>query len=95
MNQYEVLYIIDPTLEEEATKAVIERFNKLIADNGAKVTDIDEWGKRRLAYEINGLNEGYYVLLHMEAAPEFPSELERNFQISENIMRYLVTRVGE
>ena len=79
----------------KCSTSLIRRWKKIIADNGAKVTDIDEWGKRRLAYEINDLNEGYYVLLHMEAAPEFPSELERNFQISENIMRYLVTRVGE
>jgi len=94
-NKYEVMYIIDATVEEEARKALIERFNTLITENGATISDIDEWGKRRLAYPINYKNEGYYVLMHIEAAPEFPRELERNLQISDSVMRYLVTRIEE
>lgn len=94
-NKYEVMYIIDAAVEEEARKALIERFNTLINENGATISDIDEWGKRRLAYPINYKNEGYYVLMHIEAAPEFPRELERNLQISDSVMRYLVTRIEE
>jgi small subunit ribosomal protein S6 len=94
-NKYEAMYIIDAAIEEEARKALIERFNTLITDNGGTLSDIDEWGKRRLAYPIDYKNEGYYVLLHFEAAPEFPRELERNLQISDGVIRYLVTRVEE
>ena len=93
MNKYEVLYVIDPAMEDEPRKELIERFSGLITGNGGTVDKIDEWGKRRLAYPINFKNEGYYVLLHMTAAPEFPRELERNLQISDQIMRYLVTRI--
>ena len=93
MNKYEVLYVIDPAMEDEPRKELIERFSGIITGNGGTVDKIDEWGKRRLAYPINFKNEGYCVLLHMTAAPEFPRELERNLQISDQIMRYLVTRI--
>lgn len=89
---YEVVYIMDPALGEEAIAAMIEKFKTLVETQGT-VAAIDDWGKRRLAYPINFKNEGYYVLLHMTAAPEFPRELERNLQISDQIMRYLVTRI--
>ena len=82
--------------EEDARKELIEKISQLIAANGGEVEKIDEtWGKRRLAYPINFKNEGYYVLVQFTAAPEFPRELERNLQINENVMRYLVTRIEE
>ena len=89
---YEALYILDPALSEEAIAALVAKFKGVVEANGT-VSEVDEWGKRRLAYPINFKNEGYYVLLHMTAAPEFPRELERNLQISDQIMRYLVTRI--
>ena len=92
MNKYEVLYIINAGLDEEATKALIERFSGIITDNGGTVVSIDEWGKRKLAYLIEDMSEGYYVLMQFEAEGTLPVELERNFKINENIMRYLVTR---
>lgn len=91
-NKYEVVYIIDASVEDEARKGVIEKFNTLITDNGGTIIDIDEWGKRRLAYPINKKTEGYYVMMHIESAPEFPRELERNFQISDDVVRYLVIK---
>lgn len=91
-NKYEAMYIIAPAVEEEARKELIAKFNTLIADNAGVVSDVDEWGKRRLAYPINNNNEGYYVLMHFEAAPELPRELERNFQISDDVIRYLVIK---
>ncbi|MGI5899022.1 MAG: 30S ribosomal protein S6 [Christensenellales bacterium] len=91
-NKYEAMYIIDAIIEEEVRKGLIERFSAIVTDNGGTITSVDEWGKRRLAYPIEKKNEGYYVLMHFEAAPELPRELERNFQISEDIMRYLVIR---
>ena len=95
MNKYEVLYVIDAGMEDQARSELIAQFGELMTNNGATVEKVDEWGKRRLAYPINFKNEGYYVLVNFTAAPEFPRELERNFEINENIMRYLVTRVDE
>lgn len=93
MNKYEALYIINSSLEEEARNGVIERFSGLVTANGGTVDNIDEWGKRRLAYPINDLNEGYYVLMHFTAEPDFPRELERNYKISDDILRYLITKL--
>lgn len=95
MRKYEVLYIIRPDFDEEKYQAIVEKYNTLIQNNGGEVVKVDPWGKRRLAYEINKIREGYYVLLHMNCSTEFPTELERNFKISDEIMRYLVTRIEE
>ena len=92
MNQYEALYIILPDLDEEATHASIEKFKGIVESNNGEIVAIDEWGKKRLAYEINDKTEGYYVLMSFNSAPEFPKELERNFKNDEQILRYLVTR---
>ena len=90
--KYEVLYVIDPTLGEEATAALVEKFKALVEANGT-LTSIDEWGKRRMAYPVNDLMEGYYVLMTMDAKPEFPAELDRVFKITEGILRSLITDV--
>lgn len=95
MNKYEVLYIITPELAEEATKAEIEKFAGIIAANGGEVTATDEWGLRKLAYEIDYKAEGYYVLVQFSADAALPAELERNFKNDENILRYMVTRAAE
>lgn len=91
MRDYEVLYIIDSTLEEEAIKAAVEKFSGIVTANGGTVQSVDEWGRRRLAYPIDYKTEGYYVLMYFNSAPEFPTELERNFKISDEILRYMVT----
>ncbi len=90
--KYEVLYIINPTLGEEDTVALVEKFKAMVEAEGT-LTSIDEWGKRRLAYPIEDLNEGYYVLMTCECKPEFPAELDRVFKITENVMRSLITAV--
>ena len=90
--KYEVLYIIDPAQGEEGIAALVEKFKALVESNGT-LTSIDEWGKRRLAYPINDLMEGYYVLMTMDAKPEFPAELDRVFKITEGVMRSLITDV--
>lgn len=92
MNKYETLYVVTPELEEEAIKAIIEKFSGIIAANGGVVGNVDEWGKRRLAYPINYKTEGYYVLVNFEAEGELPKELERNFNNDENILRFIVVR---
>ena len=92
MNQYEVLYIIDPAANEEAARAEIEKFKGIAEANGAEVVAVDEWGKRKLAYPIDYKTEGTYVLMSFNSAPEFPKELERNMKNDEQILRYMVTR---
>ena len=92
--KYEVLYIIDPTLGEEGIAALVEKFKAMVEAEGT-LSNIDEWGKRRLAYEINDMTEGYSVLMNMETKPEFPAELERVMKITEGVMRVLTTVVEE
>ena len=91
-NSYEALFIVDMSQGEAALKEVVDKFKSLIADN-AEITSVNEWGKRRLAYPINDMNEGYYVLVSFTAETSFPAELDRVFGISEGIMRYMVTKV--
>ena len=79
MNKYEVMYVLDAALEDQARQDVISRFSSVVENNGGKVERVDEWGKRRLAYPINYKTEGYYVLMYMSAPSELPRELERNF----------------
>ena len=92
MNQYEVMYIIDTALEEQARADLINRFSGLVELNGGQVDRVDEWGKRRLAYPINYKTEGYYVLMYIAAPADLPRELERNLQISDSVLRYMVIR---
>ncbi|NLB43162.1 MAG: 30S ribosomal protein S6 [Clostridiales bacterium] len=95
MNKYESIYIIRPTVEEEGIKALIERFSNLIQQEGGQIENVDEWGKRRLAYPIDDLNEGYYVLVNFSAGPDLPEELERNYKIRDDILRYITIRLDE
>ena len=92
--KYEVLYIIDPTLGEEEINTLVEKFKAMVEAEGT-LSNVDEWGKRRLAYPINDLPEGYYVLMNYESKPEFPAELERVMKITEGVMRVLTTAVEE
>jgi small subunit ribosomal protein S6 len=88
---YETLYIINPQLEEEEIKNVIEKFNNLISES-AQLKLTDEWGKRKLAYLVQDFNEGYYVLTEFNADPDFPQELERVFKITDSIIKYLIIK---
>ena len=90
---YETIFVVDLQKGEEEVKAIVEKFTGLIAKNG-NVEEVDEWGKRRLAYPINDLTEGYYVLVKFSAPAQFVSELERIFGITEGIMRSIVVKAG-
>ena len=92
MNQYEVMYVIDAALEDSARVELINRFSDLVKKNGGEIDRVDEWGKRRLAYAINYKTEGYYVLMYIKAPSDLPRELERNLQIADSVLRYLVVR---
>ena len=96
MNRYELTYIIDTALEENARKELIEKFSSLITANGGEIEKVDEtWGKRRLAYAINDKVEGYYVLVTMKAPTDLPREIERTMGINENILRCLIIKLEE
>ena len=92
MNQYEVMYVLDTGLEDQARIDAIARFAGIVTQNGGVIDRIDEWGKRRLAYTINYKTDGYYILMYITAPPSLPKELERNLQISDAVLRYLVVR---
>ncbi len=95
MRGYEALYVMKPNYEEEAYRDFVEKYNALIQSNGGEVTKVDPWGKRRLAYEIDKVREGYYVLVQFNGDAGLPAELERNFRINDEILRYLVTKLPE
>ena len=86
---YEAMFIIDPTLSEEDTAALVTKFKDLTEAHGT-VTEVDEWGKRRLAYPINDYTEGYYVLITFTSAPSYPAEMDRVFKITDGIMRSMI-----
>ncbi|CAM4435620.1 30S ribosomal protein S6 [Paenibacillus macerans] len=91
MRKYEVMYIIRPDVEQEAVQATVEKFQGII-QNGGEITKHDVLGKRRLAYEINKVRDGIYVLVNFTAAPEVVAELERILKISDEVIRYLITK---
>lgn len=91
MNKYESIFIINPDLSEEDTAALVAKFKSLL-ESSAQLESIDEWGKRKLAYEIADKSEGYYVLVNFSAEPEFPHELERIYKITDGIIKYMVIK---
>ena len=93
-SKYEIVYIIDPAKGEEGIAALVEKFKAMVEAEGT-LTGIEEWGKRRLAYPINDLPEGYYVLMNCECKPELPAELDRVFKITDGILRSIIVAVEE
>lgn len=94
LNSYETIFIIDGTLDEENVKKLQDKFVNLITANGT-VETVDEWGKRRLAYEIKDRTEGFYVLVDFKADAEFPKELDRQYKITDGILRTIIIRKDE
>ena len=94
INSYETIFIIDSTLEPDAVTAEKDKFVNLITANG-EIGEVEEWGKRKLAYPINFKTEGYYVLVNFKADVEFPKELDRRYRIDENILRTIIIRKDE
>ena len=91
---YEAMFIIDPRKNEEDTAALVERF-KTLAEGNATQVEVDEWGKRRLAYPIEDQTDGHYVRMTFTAAPAFPAELDRIFRITDGIMRSIIVCLDE
>jgi small subunit ribosomal protein S6 len=94
MADYELMFIVDPRLSDEETVAVSDEYKELLTSLGATVTKEESWGKRRLAYEINKLNEGHYVLFHVDVTGDNPFvEVERRLHQNEKVLRYLTVRM--
>ena len=92
MNSYELLYILNNELADEAKEAVIEKLNAVVTANGGTVDNVDKWGTKRLAYPINYKNEGYYVLVNFTAAATLPDELERVMRITDAVVRFMIVK---
>ena len=94
INKYETIFVLDSTKTEDEITALVEKFKSLIEANG-EIESVDEWGKRRLAYPINDLTEGYYVLINFKSGTDFPAELERVYGITEGFIRDIVIKSEE
>lgn len=94
INKYETVFVLNPELSEDANKELVEKFTGLIAANGT-VEEVNEWGKRKLAYPIQDYTEGYYVVVTFTAAPEFPAEISRIYNITDGILRSIVVRLDK
>ena len=94
MNKYESVIVVNPNLEEESIKNLIKKFSDLINTEGT-VTSVEEMGKRKLAYEIQKQKEGFYVVIKFEAKPELIAELERNYRITDEVIKFMVVKEEE
>ncbi|NLY18978.1 MAG: 30S ribosomal protein S6 [Clostridiaceae bacterium] len=94
MKKYESIFVINPLLEDDKIQEIVTRVKSFIEES-AQLEKIDEWGKRRLAYEVNDQKEGYFTLVHFTAGSEFPAELERIYKITEGVIKYIIVRRDE
>ena len=92
MNKYELALVVNAKIEDEERAQVIEKVKDMITRFGGNVTDVDEWGKRRLAYEIQKMKEAYYYFVHFEADATVPGEIEQRIRIMDNVLRYLCVK---
>lgn len=90
-SSYETIFVVNLSRGEEGVKELVEKFKDLISANG-EITEVNEWGKRKFAYPIQDMNEGYYVLVNFKAPADFPAELDRIYKITEGIMRSIIVK---
>ena len=89
MNKYELVVIVSAKIEDDARAAVVEKVKELVTRFGGQISDVDEWGKRRLSYEIQKMKEGFYYFIHFESESSVPAEIEQRIRIMDNVLRYL------
>ena len=92
---YEILFIVDPNLGEEAVDTLTEQVQGFVEKDGGKIEKVEKWGKKRLAYEVRGHHEGYYVLIVTESTGPLVKEVERKMKVTDGVIRYLTVRVDE
>lgn len=95
MRKYEILYIIRPNIGDEEKTALVERFDNILKDNGAEIIESKEWGKRRLAYEIDNYRDGIYHVITVNAEPAAIQEFDRLIKISDDVIRHIVVRLDD
>ena len=92
MNKYELVLVVNAKIEDEARTAVVDKAKAYVERFGGTVTEVEDWGKKKLAYEIQHMKEGFYYFIQFEADATCPAELEKRVRIMENVLRYLVVR---
>ena len=92
MSKYELALVVNAKIEDEAREAVVEKAKSYVARYGGTVTEVEEWGKKRLAYEIQKMSEAYYYFIHFDAEADVPGEIEQRIRIMDNVIRYLCVR---
>ena len=92
MNKYELVLVVNAKIEDDARAAVVEKAKAYVTRFGGTVTEVEDWGKKKLAYEIQHMKEGFYYFIQFEAEATCPAELEKRVRIMENVLRYLVVR---
>ncbi len=92
LNKYESIYIVNPNVEADGIKSLVEKFNALIESEGGKVLETNEWGMKKLAYPIKKFTQGYYILVNFEAKAEFIDELERIYKITDSVIKFITIR---
>ena len=92
MNKYELAVVVNAKIEDDARAAVIEKVQNYVTRFGGQISDVEEWGKKRLAYEVQKMREGFYYFIHFEAETTAPAEIEARLRIMENVIRYLCVR---
>ena len=92
MNKYVLVLVVNAKIEDDARAAVVDKAKAYVERFGGTVTEVEDWGKRKLAYEIQHMKEGFYYFVQFEAAAEAPAEIEKRVRIMENVLRYLVVR---
>ncbi|MBQ1597449.1 small subunit ribosomal protein S6 [Lachnospiraceae bacterium C10] len=95
MNKYELALVVNAKIEDDARTAVVEKAKEYITRNGGVLGETDDWGKQKLAYEIQKMNEGFYYFINFDAEPEAPAKIESDVRIMENVLRFLVVRKDE
>lgn len=92
MNKYELALVVSAKLEDEARDAIVEKAKGIITRYDGTITEVEDWGKKRLAYEIQKMHEGFYYFIHFEAPSTAPAEIEKDVRIMDNVLRYLVVK---
>jgi len=92
---YEVMFIVDPRLEDQAIQQSLDRFTSIVTGRGGELTKVDHWGRRKLAFEIKHLNEGYYAIASFQAEPSAMDELDRVLRLADELVRHKITRPGK
>ena len=95
MRKYEIIFILDPDLEEEQAQSLVEKVKGIIAQANGEVLKVEDWGKRKLAYEVKKKAKGHYILVHLSGSPSLLSELERNFRVMDAVIKFQSVRLDE